>query len=294
MAILNKITVGGKLVLELDASPISSGVPAPQGSHAMFNDGGVGRSYLKVGALDTDWLAYQTGSDAPAWVFTEDANLLNTSTALSYFGTKAGDFDVEFRRNNVKFIKFIKDVDTVLKLEIAQDIKLLADKFQFGGFLNIEGGDLVQNISSINTVINPFFGGHTLSTSYTAKLNCVHRVVTLGAVVLPVSAVNTSANYQVSSTYSYVYECIITLQCKVAGVKKYASFIKNIHVSNGIINLTEDRGTYMHPDLAGLTITPVLDVNNRVQLEVNAPFSVTDLDVKSNTMICRHVEETVD
>lgn len=100
MAIKNRITVGLKQILEVDANPMLSATPAPIGSHAMWQDGAIGKAYLKTGAGDTDWMAYQVGNEPADWRFTTDANNLNEATAKAYFGTKSGsDFDIAFRRN---------------------------------------------------------------------------------------------------------------------------------------------------------------------------------------------------
>jgi hypothetical protein len=55
--ILNLITVGEKLILEVDANPgAAAGTPAPVGSLAFLEDAGpLGENYIKVGPLDTDW-----------------------------------------------------------------------------------------------------------------------------------------------------------------------------------------------------------------------------------------------
>lgn len=106
MAILNKITVGNKLVLEVNANPISAGANAPIGSQALWKDDTdpllpVGRSYLKIGPADTDWTAYQVGQDVEGWYFGTDVASLNEATTTPYFGTKSGDFDLMFTRNGM-------------------------------------------------------------------------------------------------------------------------------------------------------------------------------------------------
>jgi hypothetical protein len=54
--VLDQITVGEKLVLIVDAAPgAAAGTPAEIGSWASFQDGSVGKMYLKVGAADTAW-----------------------------------------------------------------------------------------------------------------------------------------------------------------------------------------------------------------------------------------------
>ena len=62
MAIISKITVGGKLVLEVNADPSVNATPAPIGSKALFNDAGVGKEYLKVSASDTSWQMVVSGA----------------------------------------------------------------------------------------------------------------------------------------------------------------------------------------------------------------------------------------
>lgn len=53
MAVLGSITVNELEILELDASPATSGVDAPVGSLGIVTDGSF--LYLKTGALITDW-----------------------------------------------------------------------------------------------------------------------------------------------------------------------------------------------------------------------------------------------
>lgn len=54
--IIGLITINNKEVLEIDAAPAAGlGTAAPVGSIAMFNDAGVGKMYIKAGALDTEW-----------------------------------------------------------------------------------------------------------------------------------------------------------------------------------------------------------------------------------------------
>lgn len=101
MAIKNRITVGLKQLLEVDANPMLSATPAPIGSQAMWMDGTVGKAYLKIGALDTDWASFQTGVDTAGWNFASSLAGLNDSAEDRYLGTKSGDFNIHFVRNNV-------------------------------------------------------------------------------------------------------------------------------------------------------------------------------------------------
>jgi hypothetical protein len=55
MAILGRITVEELLILTVDVSPISSGVPAPIGSLALLDDDTNGNMWIKTGGTDTAW-----------------------------------------------------------------------------------------------------------------------------------------------------------------------------------------------------------------------------------------------
>lgn len=113
MAILNKITVGNKLVLEINHDPSSVATSAPIGSEAMRDDAGTGKSYLKVGASDTAWVPFQTGVDTAGWAFADSIANLNSAIADSYFGTKNGsDFDIKFLRNGEEHFR-LKQFETM-------------------------------------------------------------------------------------------------------------------------------------------------------------------------------------
>jgi len=60
--IIDRITLGEKELLIVDANPAASlGTASAIGSSAFWDDGAVGRAYLKVGAADTAWDQYSTG-----------------------------------------------------------------------------------------------------------------------------------------------------------------------------------------------------------------------------------------
>ena len=54
MSKLAQIPIGGKLLIEVNSSPVS-GLVASVGSLAVFDNVGVGEVYIKIGSLDTDW-----------------------------------------------------------------------------------------------------------------------------------------------------------------------------------------------------------------------------------------------
>lgn len=73
MALLDSFTIGNKLILITDISPITSGVTAPLGSLCSLDDGkGL---FLKVDTLDTDWELVGT-------ILTIEITTANTTTTL--------------------------------------------------------------------------------------------------------------------------------------------------------------------------------------------------------------------
>lgn len=78
VAKLAQITIGNKRFIEVDADPSIGGLSAPIGSMAVVNDGGVGRSYMKSGSLDTDWTIMATGSVDLSPYFKKDGSVLAT------------------------------------------------------------------------------------------------------------------------------------------------------------------------------------------------------------------------
>lgn len=78
-------------------------VPAQEGSQA----GMVFVQYGAVVTVDTTPITFTYYNPlANAWKFASSASALNDSSSASYFGTKSGDFDVYFYRNNLEVMKF--------------------------------------------------------------------------------------------------------------------------------------------------------------------------------------------
>lgn len=95
------ITVKGKQVLEVNQDPSLNATPSPIGSIAMFDDLGVGKLFIKTGALDTDWSMVQANANA-TWNI--GGNTLGAD--IGTFGT-VDNFDVDFIRNNEPMMSFI-------------------------------------------------------------------------------------------------------------------------------------------------------------------------------------------
>lgn len=146
--ILNKITVGNKLVLEIDHDPTIVNTPAPIGSQALRNNAGTGQAYLKFGVSDVDWQPFQVGTDTAGWIFASAIAGLNESFETRYFGTKAGNFDIQLVRNS----------EMIIALEQTRV------KFNKNIYLDIDGGiseaqitattNLYLNAPSIRKVAN--------------------------------------------------------------------------------------------------------------------------------------------
>lgn len=98
-------TLGNKLHLSLEASPLSGGgTPAPIGSFAQVDDAGVGSVWIKQDAGDLDWVILQT----EVWNFATSLAGLNAATDDSYFGTNSlgADKDIIFTRFGNELLRF--------------------------------------------------------------------------------------------------------------------------------------------------------------------------------------------
>lgn len=156
MAILNKITVGNKLVLEVNANPISAGANAPIGSQALWKDDTdplfpVGRSYLKIGPADTDWTAYQVGQDTAGWYFADSVSALNETSVARYLGTKSGNFDIVFVRNSVEMIRLANNLIKLKNYIVFDGVD--GEIASTGTFLNLKA-PVVRIVASVNTEID--------------------------------------------------------------------------------------------------------------------------------------------
>lgn len=237
--ILSKITIGSILLLEVDADPsnVLNPTPAPVGSEAYFNDAGVGKTYLKFGAGDNDWTAYQTGSEPSDWKFTTDANQLNVAIAKSYFGTKAGsDFDIQFNRNGVGVFEFRTGALYMLAQDIRKetgDLRVLA----LAGTLH-----LISN-QSMNIMAET-----EIASTYVSKLDAMkesgnirayEKVLSVGA--SPVDGDATSAKIIASTLVSKnrIAKFFISLTSTGGAV---AVFEKTVHVdhNNTLILMQDD------------------------------------------------------
>lgn len=85
MAILGQITLNELLIVTVDQSPVSAGVPAPIGSLALLDDDTNSGMWLKTGGTDTSWtpvprLVNGTALQNNAILYTDPSGLLKTDT----------------------------------------------------------------------------------------------------------------------------------------------------------------------------------------------------------------------
>jgi len=101
-SILNLITIGEKKYLVVDADPSAGGgTEGEVGSLAVFEDNSnVGKAYLKVGPLDTDWSEFTTTSNLDFNI--EDGNFLNIPIYSEDPNGRTLDDQVEQNSQNIE------------------------------------------------------------------------------------------------------------------------------------------------------------------------------------------------
>lgn len=105
--IIGLITVNQKDILEVDADPSAgAGTPASRGSMAMYDDGAVGRVYIKTGGADTAW---QTIDVPENYDWTLYGNILTGATfdAPDQSMGSTNDYDVKFIQNSVEKMRVV-------------------------------------------------------------------------------------------------------------------------------------------------------------------------------------------
>lgn len=260
--ILNKITVGNKLVLEIDHDPTSVSTPAPIGSQALRNNAGAGVSYLKFGVNDTDWVAYQTGVDTAGWVFADSLSNLNTSSEVRYFGTKAGDFDIVFARNNVEIMRLKSD-------------QLLLDK-------NLVFGSSVQNAIVVASQSLTNKAPITIqSASGYAKIDNEANALELRYMKTNGATLASGLNQPRPNDITNPTESILEITTTVvdpADPTKYAHWIKTYRVykANGLagaisVELMQDDMTRRSSGMGSLRVSHAIDNAQILTSFTNAP-----------------------
>lgn len=109
MAVVGLLTVNHKEVLEVDADPSTAGgIAAPLASLAMWDNGSVGRVYIKTGAANTAWqqIDVPEGGD---WTTSGNALTGGGATAPNEWFGSSNDFDVLFKRNNAELARLCAD-----------------------------------------------------------------------------------------------------------------------------------------------------------------------------------------
>lgn len=105
MSKLTQITLGDKLLIEVDANPSIAGLSAPIGSIAIWDNGiGAGFCYFKFGTLDTDWNYFDIGINITDYLKRDGSNSIlgSLSPALATaidLGASANSFRDVFSQN---------------------------------------------------------------------------------------------------------------------------------------------------------------------------------------------------
>jgi hypothetical protein len=95
-------TVNSKQILEVDDVPsVLPGTPAPMASIAQFDNGTVGRVFIKFGAADTAWKEFDISEGMDWELFGNPLTGTNATTPDQKFGS-TNDFDVIAVRNNIE------------------------------------------------------------------------------------------------------------------------------------------------------------------------------------------------
>lgn len=253
--ILSKITVGNILVFEVNENPSVVGLYAPVGSQAYFDDAGVGKAYLKFGGADTDWAAYQTGTEPSDWKFTTDANQLNVATAKAYFGTKAGsNFDIEFQRNG--------EVEMLLKateVEFFKDIRLNgSDRYiRATNNLYVEGNFL--SLSSVGS-IRTYAGSYLRRVDANGSSSELSEFLTgQRSVILDATATHDFIIGTTNSGNNLMFEVRLFLQSLNGANKADVMVKKTIHVDRDGIMFLQDDFTSKNQYASSVAVTIIVD-----------------------------------
>lgn len=137
--VIGLITVNGKQILEVDASPeITGGTPAPIGSLAMFDSGTVGSLWVKTGSADTAWQRVDLPEGQDWKVDGNDLTGATPDAPNEFFGSN-NNYDVAFRRSGTELMRLVSDG------------LLVGLNASLGGRLQVQGAalgsDLIKQIS---------------------------------------------------------------------------------------------------------------------------------------------------
>jgi hypothetical protein len=102
---INQITMGDSLIIQLDNNPRTTGYSAPLGSLAYWDNGTIGRLYVKIGNSNNAWndLHY-------SWQY--QGNNLGT-VSYGILGSIAGvNKDIQFIRNGIEYSRAIENTET--------------------------------------------------------------------------------------------------------------------------------------------------------------------------------------
>jgi len=172
--ILGLITVNHIEILQVDADPGQGlGTEAPRGSIAIFDNGVLGRAFIKVGTLDVQWSEIQS-SAAVSWsLFGNQLSGVNPNSPNEFLGS-VNNYDVVFKRFSTELMR------------LTTDGLLIGLNASMGGRLQVKdalGNDLIKQISPATS------GASVIHVTRQYKVNTTDNTPTLlASLAVPTSS----------------------------------------------------------------------------------------------------------
>lgn len=261
MSVLNKITIGYKLVLEIDHDPTVVGTPAPVGSEALRNDANVGKAYLKYGPNDTDWASFQTGVDTAGWAYADSIANLNSASMPMYFGTKDANHDIIMVRNSVEMMRFSSGLIKLKQFVLFDGLS--GEVASNGAFLNLKAPIVRQTANSY--------------TEIDSELNALERKYMKSNSATLASGLNQSRPTPDLPQTESIME-VVTTVIDPTDNTKFAQWVKTyrVHKANGIagavtVELLQDDMTKRSQAMGNLRVSHTIDLNQVTTSFTNAP-----------------------
>lgn len=237
-AILGRITVNGKDILEVDADPAAGGgTVAPIGSLAMYDSGAIGVLYFKNGALDTDWTTVDL-TEGNDWTLLGNAlSGGGPTTPNEWFGS-SNDYDVVYRRNNTEIMR------------LAGSSLLVGLAASIGGRLQ------VGHVTADADMVAQIFG---------AANRIIH--VTRMSRLTTVDAAAATQDFNVPSDYNALFEakaCARQTAGATGAVGDGASYVRTCHARNvgGTVAIFGSQTDYTYEVAGGLNFTLSANAGN--------------------------------
>jgi hypothetical protein len=259
MAILGRITVNGKDILEVSSIPSSGlGTPAPVGSTAMLDNGSdIGTYYLKIGPLDTDW-------DTVATLSTGNVGLGNF-LRLPIYNTNATGYTVDDVVTQNSFgIDVAIQAQPTRSAAIEYRIPNPGDAISAVDFLLSEGAQTVNGLKTFNDgiVVNG-----TLAFINTTNLEVTDKLIRInkGGAAGSAGGAGIEVEENTPASVAGVINASTGWASTALGTLGNGQTVTIIDSGIGGLALISDNGTAVTIDLGGSTPTAAT-VNSLVGL----------------------------